>query len=77
MIVKPFGKIVDVLQQDIVPENKYQNWMELQKHLFERFPELKNEHYLVAINHKIISEKENPDLQSGDEIALLPPFSGG
>ena len=30
MIVKPFGKIVDVLQQDIVPENKYQNWMESQ-----------------------------------------------
>jgi molybdopterin converting factor small subunit len=77
MTIKSFGKITDVLPQEIEPEKRYQNWFELQNHLYDKFPKLKDEHYLVAVNHKIISENENPDLHHGDEIALLPPFSGG
>jgi molybdopterin converting factor small subunit len=77
MIVKPFGKIQDIIGQDFIPDGTFRNWSELQHFLFERFPALKEEFYLVAINHNIIADEENPDLQAGCEIALLPPFSGG
>jgi molybdopterin converting factor small subunit len=41
----------------------------------EKFPELAGQKFTVAINKKIISG--NTELHEGDEIALLPPFSGG
>lgn len=33
--------------------------------------------FQVAVNRKIISKKPGLNLTASDEIALLPPFSGG
>ncbi|UZD21494.1 MoaD/ThiS family protein [Algoriphagus halophytocola] len=33
--------------------------------------------FQVAVNRKIISKKQDIQLTASDEIALLPPFSGG
>ncbi|MBW7846158.1 MAG: MoaD/ThiS family protein, partial [Bacteroidia bacterium] len=43
--------------------------------LHQNFKELKNKTYKIAVNKKLILN--NTQLQSGDEVALMPPFSGG
>ncbi len=39
------------------------------------YPETNNLCYRIAVNHKIING--NTRLNDGDEVAFLPPFSGG
>lgn len=43
--------------------------------LFEQFPSFKNKKYALAVNKQLV--KESHTLVDGDELALLPPFSGG
>lgn len=43
--------------------------------LRNKFPQLKNFTYRIAVNKKIINE--NTKIKDNDEIAFLPPFSGG
>jgi len=38
-------------------------------------PSLAKQPYQVAVNQSLV--KSNPQLNEGDEIALLPPFAGG
>jgi len=47
----------------------------LQESLIQRFPELKNKKYLLAVNKQVVSA--NVQLQEGATVAMLPPFSGG
>ena len=43
--------------------------------LKEKYPELNNLSFKVALNQAI--KNKNVPLQANDELALLPPFSGG
>ena len=43
--------------------------------LEQRYPEIGKAVCSLAVNQKIAAEDR--DIQAGDEIALLPPFSGG
>jgi molybdopterin converting factor small subunit len=47
----------------------------LQQALIERFPELKNKQFAIAVNREVITEKTG--LTDNAEVALLPPFAGG
>ena len=49
---------------------------DLQKMLLEKFPLLKTQNYTLAVNEQVVNHGLHP-LAAGDEIALLPPFSGG
>jgi len=40
-----------------------------------KFPILKNSSYRISYNLSL--NQDNPELKDGDEIAFLPPFSGG
>lgn len=42
--------------------------------LYAKYPKLKNKDFQVAQNQELIS---NDTIVSGEEIAVLPPFSGG
>ena len=44
-------------------------------HIITRYPKLRDLSFLISNNKKIVVE--NISLNQGDEIALLPPFSGG
>ncbi len=48
---------------------------DLLKILMEKYPELPKSYYMVAVNQ----EKVDADsiVKDGDEVALMPPFSGG
>lgn len=48
---------------------------ELRDSLFEKFPDLKNMKFSIAINKQLASG--NAPIPADSEIALLPPFSGG
>lgn len=48
---------------------------ELRSLLQELYPALVCMQFAIAVNHQLISG--NTTLYGGDEVALLPPFSGG
>jgi molybdopterin synthase sulfur carrier subunit len=76
--VKYFGIIADFTKkkEEEFHLNETMNSIQsLQSHLEKLYPEIKNATYSLALNQSIINE--NTLLQSQDEIALLPPFSGG
>jgi molybdopterin converting factor small subunit len=39
------------------------------------FPEIVHYNFRISVNNEII--KEEPVIRDGDEIAYLPPFTGG
>ena len=47
---------------------------ELMESLYSKYPVLRSMEFKVAVDQKISTEE---DLISNQEIALLPPFSGG
>ena len=72
--IRYFGQVKTItsIEQeliDYVPSLK-----ELKNTLFNKYPELANMTFVFSVNHKIT---EQTSLQENDEVALLPPFSGG
>jgi len=47
----------------------------LQLFLFEKFPEMENAKFVIALNNEVILK--NTVINIGDTLAFLPPFSGG
>ena len=47
----------------------------LAKEIAGRFPLLENLTYLIAVDRNIV--QTNTAIKAGQEIALLPPYSGG
>lgn len=75
MNVYLFGKLVDVAGQKelTIESQKYSD--DLLDVLKKKWPALASYSFLLSVNQEVISE--NRALSSDDEIALLPPFSGG
>ena len=70
-----FGPLADIAGKTEYDLSKIQNTDQLRKKIFEKHPELVSHTFLVAVNKKV--QRENVVLNSDDEVALLPPFSGG
>jgi molybdopterin converting factor small subunit len=47
----------------------------LMKEIAARFPLLENLTYLIAVDRNIV--QANTAIKAGQELALLPPYSGG
>ena len=76
--VKYFGIIADFtkVKDEIFVFNETVNSIEsLQSALEEKYPQIKNVAYTWALNQKLTNQSAK--LHDQDEIALLPPFSGG
>ena len=72
--VVSFGKIADILGTKCLSVDAYDT-DDVQRTLFERFPDLKNSVFAIAVNRHVVSC--NTPLSENAEVALLPPFSGG
>jgi molybdopterin synthase sulfur carrier subunit len=48
---------------------------DLRLRIQDDFPEIVHYNYRISLNNEIINN--DPKLNNGDEIALLPPFAGG
>lgn len=70
-----FGQLTDYVFQSSFEMEAVQDTEVLKQRLYEKFPDLKNLHFSLAVDKKIVNSKT--DLAAGCEVALLPPFSGG
>lgn len=72
-----FGKLGDVINaSEIIIEienpTRIQSFKTI---LFEKYPALKVEKFAISVNQ--ILAKDDTIIHNNDELALLPPFSGG
>jgi molybdopterin synthase sulfur carrier subunit len=73
--IKVFGKIAEIMGFSEI-EQQFQGSSEaLILEIKENYPDLKTLQFNVAINKSITAN--SVPLNDDDEIALLPPFSGG
>jgi molybdopterin synthase sulfur carrier subunit len=70
-----FGRLRDVVGTNEIVASDIKDIEDLKKYLFEKFPKLKGEIFSIALNYEIIHTNEN--LKDNDEVALIPPVSGG
>ena len=70
-----FGELTDFCGTSSVELSGIRDTKELQEYLNKQFSELRSASYVTSINNKIVNG--NINLKDGDEVALLPPFSGG
>ena len=79
MKIKCFGiakEIVNASEFAITPEDKISKVSQLRAHLLQNFPEFeKYKSFMIAVNESYATEDLiiNPE----DEIAIIPPVSGG
>ncbi len=75
--VKYFGLIAEAANcnsENVAVENK--TLSQILSDLSSRH-QLGEYNFQVAVNKKIVSNYSNQQIADGDEIAFLPPFSGG
>jgi len=73
--IKYFGLIAEVTHcNEETIEFTDSTISELLEFLFGKYPELRTKDFQVAQNQEIVSFET---IVSGEELALLPPFSGG
>ncbi len=75
MKIKTFGKLTDIINKELVVVFPL-TIADFKPLLLKEFPELKNMDFGIAVNHQLLHDADYI-LNESDEIALLPPFSGG
>jgi molybdopterin converting factor subunit 1 len=75
ILIKAFGQIREQLGSELRVEAEMQDVKSLREYLRKKHPEIAWSGIAVAVN-KRYAEDDSP-LTQGDEIALIPPVSGG
>ncbi|MBC6111429.1 MoaD/ThiS family protein [Pedobacter fastidiosus] len=70
-----FGKIAEFITVKRLMLDGISDTDGLKKHLEDKFPQLSEMKYKLAVDKRII--QENTILQNKAIIAIMPPFSGG
>lgn len=73
--VKAFGMIAEKLPKQEFKFPPKKNTEDLLADLYREYPNLKGLDFSLAVNQELI--QENTPLNGTEEIAILPPFSGG
>jgi molybdopterin converting factor small subunit len=73
--VRFFGPLTDVVGRSQVEVVDVKDTGSLRDKMLKDFPLLANYQFVIAVSKQIV--RENKVLNSGDVVALLPPFSGG
>jgi len=75
-MIKAFGMVAEKIgSSELMLENMPEDTHQLLSVLIARFPQLKEVKFAIAVDRKIVHS--NTNIAPGQEIALLPPFSGG
>jgi len=74
LTIKAFGNLTEIIGTAEV-ELEARDSASLQAALVQRFPQLRDRKFAIAVNKQLITE--NTDFKEQDVVALLPPFSGG
>jgi len=70
-----FGNLAEEAGKESIEVNDIFELERLRKHMSETYPFLDKIKFQVSVNKNLVSG--NVSLKDGDEIAFLPPFSGG
>jgi sulfur-carrier protein len=73
--IKAFGMLAEKLPAQEFDFPVYSDTEELLKKLEQEYPQLQGMKYSLAIDKQVVHDKQA--LNGNEEIALLPPFSGG
>ena len=73
--VLTFGEVTDIINHSSFEVKDVTDVNGLKQMLEEKYEQLKEIKYAIAVDKKIISG--NAPLQDKSVVALLPPFSGG
>ena len=73
--VKLFGLLADTVGKSELQIENASDIDSLKKEMLLDYPNLANKFFIVAVRKQII--RNNQKLETGDEVALLPPFAGG
>jgi molybdopterin synthase sulfur carrier subunit len=72
--IKSFGQLAEITGAAEL-QMQAADLTSLRQALMDRFPELKDRKFALAVNKQLITE--NTSFKENDVVALLPPFSGG
>lgn len=72
--VKLFGELAELTSMREISCNAADT-DSLRLFLSQQYPELKGRIFMLAVNRRIVTE--NLHLADMDEVAIMPPFSGG
>ncbi len=70
-----YGKLKEITGKKEINLEKFNTLKELREFLFKHYPGLEKEIFFIAVNQEIVDK--NIKLKDSDEVALLPPISGG
>ncbi len=70
-----FGQLCDIAGSDSLRLKDVKDTDELQAKLIRLYPRLASSKYIIAVDKKMI--RGNTPIRENNDIALLPPFSGG
>ncbi len=72
-----FGALTEITGKSAISleTEQIQEVQHLYTYLIKEYPALKGKPFRYAVNQTIV--QANHPLREGDEVALLPPFSGG
>jgi len=76
VLIKAFGQVKEeVGLAEIRVEEEMRNVETLRNYLVEKYPSVRWSSVAIAVNKQYAADAA--PIQSGDEIALIPPVSGG
>ncbi len=70
-----FGNLAQIVGATKITLQDVKDTITVNDILQSKFPTFKNKKYIIAVNNQLIKDIQN--LNDGDELAFLPPFSGG
>lgn len=73
--IKIFGQLAEIIGSDQLQFQDINDTDLLREKLISGFPKLADYPFVVAVDKKVANK--NIKLNSGDVVALLPPFAGG
>ncbi len=70
-----FGVLADIAESSAIEVEGVTTTNDLVREVQKKFPSFHRINFVVSVNRRVVSAGEN--ISENDEIALLPPFSGG
>jgi sulfur-carrier protein len=70
-----FGVLAQVTGTNLKHYQDVKSIGDLMLRIQDDFPEVVHYNYRISLNSEIVDNE--PSLNDGDEVALLPPFAGG
>ena len=70
-----FGVLTDITETGSKHYNNVKSIGDLKLRIEDDYPEVVHYNFRISVNNQIVNN--DPLLNDGDEIALMPPFAGG